>query len=407
MLKLVLLATLAISLPAQPPLDDSTALAIDATLRARHAPHGTILDPIFEAPDSDAISHYTRCGDSAIWTGHYLAAQSFRYAVTRSPEALEGVNFAIEGIRRLIDVTGMDVLARCALPANSPHTPRIVEEEGRHGVFTGNVYGEQWLWIGNTSRDQYMGVFFGLTAAWNLVDVQDVRDKTSWLTTRLLSDLLSHSWLVKMPNGDISTTFLTRPDQQLAMLKLGRRLNPKRFETQYKLMSNGSAPAVIAPIAFDALDSHTSYFKFNLAAITFWSLMTSGENWWVSRSYEAAYDIFRRTTDDHGNAFFDLVDRGINGPQASRDARTVLYLQQWLERPRRDFAVDRRGDFPACGENRACRALPVNMRVATDFLWQRSPFQLYAAGDGFIESAGIDFLLPYWMARYYGVIRRN
>lgn len=405
MLKLALFAALTLTAYAQ--LSDTTALSIDANLRDRHAPHGTILDPIFEAPDSDTISHYTRCGDSAIWTGHYLAAQSFRYAATRSPEALEGVNFALEGIRRLVDVTGTDVLARCALPANSPYAARIVEEEGRHGVFTGTVYGEQWLWIGNTSRDQYIGVFFGLTAAWNLVEVPEVHDRVSWLATRLLDELLSHTWLVKMPNGQISTTFIGRADQQLSLLKLGRRLNPKRFENAYKLLANSAAPGVIAPIAIEVLDSHGSYFKFNLAAVNFWNLLTSGENWWIRRSYETAYGLFRKTIDDHGNAFFDLIDRGIEGPHTARDRRAVALLEAWLERPRRDFAVDRRGTAEACGENRACQPLPVTERVATDFLWQRSPFQLYAAGDGYIESAGIDFLLPYWMARYYQVIPAN
>jgi uncharacterized protein (TIGR03437 family) len=37
-------------------------------------------------------------------------------------------------------------------------------------------------------------------------------------------------------------------------------------------------------------------------------------------------------------------------------------------------------------------------------LWQRDPFQLSGGGNGFIEGAGIDYILPYWMARYYGVI---
>lgn len=400
----ILVFLLAVTLRAQ--VSETDAASIEADLHARHAPYGMILDPIFVSPDSPEVSHFTRCGDSAIWTGHYLAAQSFRYAATRSPESLEAVRFALEGIRRLVDVTGTDVLARCALPANSPYSSRIVEEDGHHGVFTGTVYGEQWLWIGNTSRDQYVGVFFGLTAAWNLVEVQDIHDRVSWLTTRLLDELLSHSWLVRMPNGKLSTTFIGRADQQLALLKLGRRLNPKRFEATYKAMANSIAPSVIAPIAIEVLDTHNSYFKFNLAALTFWNLLTSGENWWIRNSYQAAYGLFRRATDDHGNAFFDLVDRGIEGPRVARDARIVDLLTAWLERPRRDFAVDRRGQVRACGDNRACEPLPVNQRVATDFLWQRSPFQLSALGDGYIESAGIDLLLPYWMARYYGILQR-
>jgi uncharacterized protein (TIGR03437 family) len=42
--------------------------------------------------------------------------------------------------------------------------------------------------------------------------------------------------------------------------------------------------------------------------------------------------------------------------------------------------------------------------VSTDYLWQRSPFQLSGGGSGRIENAGIDYILPYWMARYYGLI---
>jgi uncharacterized protein (TIGR03437 family) len=43
------------------------------------------------------------------------------------------------------------------------------------------------------------------------------------------------------------------------------------------------------------------------------------------------------------------------------------------------------------------------MRPPTDFLWQRNPFQLAGGLYGTIEGAGIDYILPYWMARYYAV----
>ena len=46
----------------------------------------------------------------------------------------------------------------------------------------------------------------------------------------------------------------------------------------------------------------------------------------------------------------------------------------------------------------------MNDRVNTDFLWQRSPFQLRGGGAGTIETAAIDYILPYWMARWYGVL---
>lgn len=49
---------------------------------------------------------YGQFADSAIWTGHYLAAESFRYAAQPGPEALDRVKIALAGVTRLFDVTG-------------------------------------------------------------------------------------------------------------------------------------------------------------------------------------------------------------------------------------------------------------------------------------------------------------
>jgi len=104
-----------------------------------------------------------------------------------------------------------------------------------------------------------------------------------------------------------------------------------------------------------------------------------------------------------------MIDRALNGPDPVRDQETVVLLDEWLKRPRDDRVVDLReapGKYAACPppDDRGCRVVPVVERVCTDFLWQRSPFLLYGGGAGTIEGAGIDFILPYWMARYYGVL---
>jgi hypothetical protein len=114
----------------------------------------------------------------------------------------------------------------------------------------------------------------------------------------------------------------------------------------------------------------------------------------------------RKTTDDHGNAHFNMIDYALKGANARRDGETRDLLAQWLGRPLRDGWLDWRNDprFPACGDDKACQPLPVVNRIRTDFLWQRSPFLLFGGGTGKIESAGIDYILPYWMARYYQVV---
>lgn len=127
---------------------EADALAISANIQGRHLPFGTVLDPIYASADSDQIVGYTRCGDSALWTGAYLAAESFRYRVTQSPEALRNLKAALAGLKALTDVTGDNRLARCMAPSSSPYAAGIANEEANNDI---HINGP-WIWVGNTSR---------------------------------------------------------------------------------------------------------------------------------------------------------------------------------------------------------------------------------------------------------------
>jgi hypothetical protein len=390
---------------------ESDALAISSNIQRLHLPYGTILDPVFASFDPDSpgyteVVSYARAGDSAIWTGHYLAAEAAHYYVTRSPDALDNVWRALRGIRSLLDVTGSDVLARCLVPVDSPYAAAIQQQEAGHGIYYSSLGDQNYFWIGNTSRDQYSGVLFGLGVAFDLVEQSDVRSFIRHDVTRILNYLLRHGWNVVMPDGRISTTFVYRPDQQLSFLQIGRRVNPQRFGIIYSLYRSVLASFVAIPIAFDNVDEHSSYFKFNLNYINLFSLIRLEEpSSPFRRLYLNAYDMLRGRTAQHGNAHFNMIDRALKGANDAREGETLILLDQWLQRPRRDYWVDLRGtDLDDCGDpNRACSSIPVNKRVNTDFLWQRSPFQLSGGGEGKIETAAIDYILPYWIARAYGL----
>lgn len=377
---------------------EADALAISANIQALHLPFGTILNPIYAAPASQQIVGYTRCGDSAIWTGHYLAAEAFRYNVTQSPDALNNVNKAIAGIKSLADVTGTNLLARCLVPLSSPYAAGIQREEAANGIHTNSSAG--YLWVGNTSRDEYAGVIFGLSVAYDLVNDAGVRGSISQLATRLIDFLQTKGWSVVMPDGTVSTTFLVRPDEILTFLQVGRHVNAGAFSTSYDIQRILLAVAVLAPVAVDVA-SDGSYFKFNLDYISAYNLIRL-ESSSANTIYRKAYDVLRNHTAGHQNAFFDIIDRGLSGANPARDAETMSLLNEWLQRPRRDLPVNLNDVVPVCG-TQACQPVPVGLRPPDDFLWQESPFQLAGGGNGFIETAGIDYILPYWMARYYGV----
>ncbi|HEV2445223.1 MAG TPA: hypothetical protein VGS58_04855 [Candidatus Sulfopaludibacter sp.] len=382
---------------------EQDALSIDQNIQARHLPYGTVLNPILTA-DHSGIAGYTRCGDSAIWTGHYLAAEAFRYASTHSSDALANLRGALAGLTLLTDVTGSDLLARCAVPADSPYASGISQEESANGVYPATVNGKPWIWIGNTSRDQYSGALFGLATAYDLVHDPSLESAISALATRLIAALVDHAWNVVMPNGSISTTFLIRPDQQLAFLQIGQHVNAPKFASVYSQMAV-LAVTVPLPLGIDASGNQSSYFKFNLDFINLYSLIRLESSDSRRAFYEAGFAAVRAATANHLNAHFNMIDRALHGAGAARDAETRADLDAWLERPRTDVFVDWAGTIPSCGNpNEACHPLPVAERPPSDFLWQLDPYRLSGGGSGIIETAGIDYILPYWMARYYGVV---
>ena len=365
---------------------EADALAISANIQARHTPFGTVLDPILASSTSDQIVAYTRCGDSALWTGAYLAAESFRYQVTRSADALQNVSKALAGLKSLVDVTGDNRIARCIVPADSQYAAGIANEEAANSIHQN----PPWIWVDNTSRDQVVGAFFGLGAAFDLVDDPGVKATVSDVATRMIGFISKHQW---SPNDDISNTFLLRAEELQMLLQVARHVNPA---------NNVSGPFLVPPVGSGVavdVQSNGSYFKFDLDYMSLFhlvALQNNGDN-------QGAYASLRNYTKTHQNAFFNMIDRALNGPDEARDAETRSLLDQWLDRSRRDFTVDDSSKVAVCGSE-ACRPIPVWLRGPATFLWEVDPFQLTGGGSGIIENSGVDYILPYWMARYYGVV---
>lgn len=377
---------------------EEDALAISATIQARHVPFGAIMDPVFATPESDEVISYTRCGDSALWTGHYVAAEAFRYKVTGSMEALDNMKRGLAAIKGLLDVTGNNLLARCMFRTDWQFGDAVRSEESSNGIYTNESAG--WHWIGNTSRDQYAGVMFGLAVAYDMVDDEILRGAISQMVTRVVDSLRRNNWTVRMPNGEVSTTFLVRPDQMLAFTQIARHVNPDHFSNYYEAQRVLLITSMLAPIRVEVL-SDDSYFKFNLDYINMYSLLRL-ESSSFREVYEEGYDLLRERTAPHQNAFFNLIDLALTGPKADRDAETVALLDGWLQRQRRDHFVHLGETVDTCGDQ-ACEPVPIELRPPTDFVWQRNPFQLWGGLHGTIETAGIDYILPYWMSRYYGL----
>ena len=145
----------------------------NAWIRKFHLPAGTIADTRFADTSYNKVVSYHGAGDSAIWTGTYLAGEALRLKVTGSPDAASNVQQLVEAIHRLFEVTSSTTphpgfLARYTAPINSPD-PAIKAlynpTDARHHKV--KFKGQDYFWSGNTSRDQYQGVMLGYSLAYD------------------------------------------------------------------------------------------------------------------------------------------------------------------------------------------------------------------------------------------------
>jgi len=108
-------------------------------------------------------------GDSAIWTGSYLAAEALRLQATGAPVARRNVKELVETLHLWLNVTGEPgLLARFVAPAGATH-PVVLGDLDCNSprCHCGVSYdGDSWDYIGHISRDQYQGVMLGYALAY-------------------------------------------------------------------------------------------------------------------------------------------------------------------------------------------------------------------------------------------------
>jgi hypothetical protein len=76
---------------------EQKATQISENIQQHHTPFQIHLDPRYDSAEGTTLCSYSRAGDSALWTGHYLAAEAFRYGVSMAPRALTNLQRTLRG----------------------------------------------------------------------------------------------------------------------------------------------------------------------------------------------------------------------------------------------------------------------------------------------------------------------
>ncbi|MBW2704368.1 MAG: hypothetical protein JRF33_26415 [Deltaproteobacteria bacterium] len=139
---------------------------------------GGVGNAIYSDPPNytNVISH-GGMGDSAIWTGTYLAAEALRLKATGSADARQNVIDLINTLHLLFNVSGSPgVLQRWAAPSGQ-HSGTELDCSDPHHHCNVQYEGNSYDVMGHISRDQYQGVMLGYALAYEALSAYDENTK--------------------------------------------------------------------------------------------------------------------------------------------------------------------------------------------------------------------------------------
>jgi hypothetical protein len=309
-----------------------------------------------------------------------------------------------------------------------------------------------WCFLDNVSQDEYAGHMLALGAIWRLVDEPGVRGAAAELLEAVGVHLMENDLAFVDWDGRVTehgklwaTSFAGTPgflaSESLGFIRLAADASGRddldRFYYDCLLQQAGPAPCL--PHPFETGDPYTHWLSFmevlsepdgcksnynNLSMVMTWlfDLALVEDDPTVRGPALKALDeeIFRapnaRNLEAQQNSWFTFMWAAMHrlGPDASAADRATIEtavcgLRQFpasKAMPTLDPGVAHPHDCEGrLGGSQAAAPIPVAERCPRTFLWWGSPYDRKActANSQHIMQPG-DYLLAYWMARYYGYI---
>lgn len=353
--------------------------------RTYHLPLDTIVDVQFASPTNDTPVGYHGKGDSPCWTGYFLASEAFRYAVTKNQSALDYIERATKGLRRLITISGEPgYLVRFAVPKNATYTTDPIwqgffaAESNRYDV----VYqGENWTYEDRTSRDQNIGIIFGFGMVYDLLKdepapkAQEICEIIKSNVELVLDYFIKVNWIVvdvegksRMAADFKAGLFFTGPGTVsiLAFLKVGELVNPEKYGPLYYdyAVKRGWADQIVD---MNGMNVDWQYYAFNLNHAVSLTLLRLEKDPKLKAIYQKAYEQnLWQWVKYHRNAYFNLAYLIVNDVYdvnaTYQDGDVTLFpwndtldaLQRYPDAPRRSWTVinsNRTLIHPKTGQN--------------------------------------------------------
>lgn len=410
------------------------ALFYEKQVRSRHIRFG------FNATLSgmnkgDIASGYLSDSDNdGLWTAMYLGGQAFRYAVTKSDEALQNCRESLDAMERLYTVNPVP-----GFPSRSFERSGYMEQLADPRRWR-PAEDPEWDWKATTSSDEAIGHIFAFGIVAELIEEEGLKNQAIRLIDTLMQHVVDNDFYLIDYDGQPTTWGRWNPEYVNARLEMvgDRKLNSSNIVAMLQTAYHFTQKEIYKEKAFELMDEH-GYLENLLRPIkeiglapdeaSDWDKMLS-ENWnhsddemyflgyWGLYRYafnDTLREKYKAAILDHWQAERPEKEGAWNIFAAMTGAENfdleeaISYLQEYpLDLINWTVQNSHRKDIeklePNFREQFIKEVLPPDeLRIARH---NANRFTLDGGNGGRSEySAGDIWLLPYWMGRYLGVIQ--
>ncbi|MCC6286843.1 MAG: hypothetical protein IT249_03070 [Chitinophagaceae bacterium] len=404
----------------------------DKQVRQRHIRNG-FNATVEGMKDGDISTGFMEDSDNdGLWTSMYLGAEAFRYAVTKSPEALQNCRESLDAMERLYSINPVK-----GFPARS------FERRG-YALHDRKAWrpadDPEWEWKSTTSSDEAIGHIFVFAVLAELVDDAGVKNKSIRLIDSLMQHIINHDMYLIDWDGKPTLWGKWNPDYVNSHPESvgDRKINSSNIIGMLQTAYHFTKKEVYKKKAFELMNKY-GYLKNLMQPMknigkaedgaSDWSKMLS-EGWnhsddemyflgyWGLYRYalnDTLKTKFKASIIDHWEAERPEKDGAWNiftaltGVKNFDLKEAVWYLQEYpLDMVGWTVKNSHRKDIELLAPNFRNQTIkevlpPDELRISRH---NANRFGLDGGGNGSDEhSAGDIWLLPYWMGRYLGVIK--
>ncbi len=363
------------------------------------------------------------------YTGDYLAAQSYRYAVTQDPAARREATNTFHALRWLEAMTGIPGFPARAVWAKGEVGHKSTGGSGGYPAEWHDTADGRFEWKGDTSSDELCSHYYAVGLFLELVAQGDEVRQAKTHLARIADHLIQHGWQLVDFDGkptrwgrwdpDYFSTDEGRYDRGLQCVELlsfirtaATVTGEKRFENAYqKLVSLGYPEHTLRQRNTSPPES-VLHFLDELAFWGYWNLLRYEPNpelrGLYRRSMERTYEVVR--VEQH--PWLNFVYAALTG-ETGELAPSIRHLREWpLDLRVWSYQNSHRSDLhtPAgyvalkSGGGAAGGVRPFSPREREPMRWDAWTMQADGGTGGrdVVEPGG--WLAAYWLARYHGFI---